>query len=522
MGSGCKYHPRRSFCLLAVALNFFANFAEARTYNWQNLYGNRDVRISIPNSVKNVRGIIILGNPAGGSTLGGVIDVEIDAIAVELNFAVLGTRGFTWDVEIDEFEDAIQSIANASGKPELVVAPWLPTGHSNGGQMSYGFNTLRHEKVIGFITAKGGFYNEWAPEGEMLRTPGMLIAGEKDQAYRRDGIKELFDYGRPREALWAWVEEEGTGHAEGNTIDLKLPFLLECYRLRYPTDQSPVNGPVKLKQLHEQDGWLVDHSTWRNGITNVFPASELPPGKSRLDYGWVPSERIAKIYQAFSSYNKVGNELVTGTTGVITGNVGISYQVDLTGYNWAKVSFFEGKRLINEVMAGETNIPSMTYYPQETGLYVNYAMVTMRDNSRKMTFLRRVFYKGVSPVSPYQKWANANLPESSRAASFILPEAELSNLERYAYGLGTGVVDRNLLPSVVLVPGTQSSYGIRYVQDSTAMADGLLLTPQYSFDLRTWRDMRNPTSIDSYNYANLDFYQSTGVMFRLKIEGSLY
>ena len=127
------------------------------------------------------RGILIYGNGAGGDSRGMATDAELVAFAKRIGFAVLATGywgNFGIEGEFALFESSLEHYANRTGFAEIAVAPWLPMGHSNGGQMSYGLNALRPEKVIGFITSKGCCYNDFRPSMAALRTMGRSAPAE--------------------------------------------------------------------------------------------------------------------------------------------------------------------------------------------------------------------------------------------------------------------------------------------------------------------------------------------------------
>lgn len=465
----------------------------------------RKLRLNIPSSVSVVRGILVYGNGAGGDSTGQATNSQLVAVAESIGFAVLATG--TWgnfsyndppwtDFEINYFETRIAQFAELSGHPELVNAPWLPMGHSNGGQMSYGMNAKRPHKVIGFITSKGCCYNFQRPTEAALLTPGMLIAGEKDTAVRRTNIKALFDVNRPRGALWAWVEEENTGHEEAAAQDLKLAFLLECYRLRYPTDQSTLSGPITLKNLNEYDGWLVDHTTWRNGTTKVFPFEDAP--SDPRDYGWVPNERIARIYQAFSSYGKAATT-TSGSSGVLGAPGNVSYSVNLTGLAWNSIEFFEGETSLGQMTSEAGNTPSTAFFASEGRLYSTHGVVSMTDGSKKTTPVRRVFVKGPKPATAFERWAATNLPASQAGPDDILFGDGITNLTRFAFGLGvTQDVPASRLPTAFVdTIDDRRRLTLTFRVDPAAVAAGLNVMPETSVDLSDWdRAARVDTLID--------------------------
>ncbi len=451
----------------------------------------RKLRLNVPDGLSEVRGILIFGNGAGGDSTGSATNSELVACAKSLGFVVLATgywSNFSGTYEIDLFEAALDYYAGVTGFSELRDAPWLPMGHSNGGQMSYGLNSLRPEKVIGFITSKGCCYNTWTPGAASLRTPGMLIAGAIDTTVRRTNIRALFDTNRPLGALWAWVEEENTGHEEANSQQLKLTFLMECCRLRSPRDQSPVNGPVKLKDLNEWDGWLVDHNTWTSGFSAIYRYDQYHGDKRSM--GWVPTEKVACLYRSFSSYNRL-TSTVSGSSGTVSAPATLTYQVDLTGKPWDKIEFFEGSTPIGTALPTDGNSPKVTFSAKTGGLYCFHAVVTRTDQTKSPTMLRRVFVQGPQETSAYDAWAKAAIPSGDQGRTAASFGDRIPNLVRWGFGLGAVPTAGQLsgLPAPIPEPvniGGVEFVGFRYRMDVAARSSGALFIPQMSTDMVNW------------------------------------
>lgn len=265
----------------------------------------RKTRMWIPPDVSTVRGILIVGNGAGGDSTTAASSRIYQGFGELHDFAVVGT-GFWGNLsdpaEIGIWDNHLSELGSASGHPELVNAPWAPIGFSNGGQMSFGFNALRPEKVVAFITNKGCCYNSRLPGPASLATPGLLIAGELDSQFRRDSIRGLFQDNRPRGALWSWVEQECTDHTDPND-EIVLPFMAEAIRLRYPQGVLPsASQGIALNTVDEADGWLVDQSTWMDGLTDIASYSDFTGDKSTA--GWLLNENMAQLYRAFATYDK--------------------------------------------------------------------------------------------------------------------------------------------------------------------------------------------------------------------------
>jgi hypothetical protein len=269
---------------------------------------------------------------------------ELVTFAHSLGFCVLATAywaNFTSPDELTTFETGIRQLATQCSHPELVSAPWLPIGHSNGGQMSYGLNALRPERCIATVTSKGAYYNNTRPPPPVLRTPGLLIAGEVDNLLGRTNIQDLFTGNRPRGALWAWVEEEGSGHPENDSPEIIRPFIAECVRLRLPADADPRNGPVTLRDVPETSGWLVEPESYKAGFAKIYPYAAYPGDRSTA--GWLPTERVAMIFRAFASYHKAATATLEGVTGAVAEwGTRVTYRVATPAGDWTTLQLFEG------------------------------------------------------------------------------------------------------------------------------------------------------------------------------------
>lgn len=300
---------RRNALAVVIALVSLAFGAVNEVYGQQGLLfdhvtGTRGTRMWLPDSVSTVKGIVIYGNGAGADMRRAAEAPWLQQFAALHDFALIGTSlwGNLSGSEINIWDDHLEALATLSGHPEIVHAPWAPMGFSNGGQMSYGFNALRPEKTIAFITNKGCCYNNRTPPAAALKTPGILIAGELDTAVRRDSIRGLFETNRTRGALWSWVEQEGAAHEEF-ADELVLPFMAEAIRLRYPADQAPTaTHGVTLRALNEADGWLVDQSTWKSGLTQIASYDDYAADKQSA--GWLLNENVAYLYRSFSTYDR--------------------------------------------------------------------------------------------------------------------------------------------------------------------------------------------------------------------------
>lgn len=479
----------------------------AAVYYWTD--GFYQLQLNIPESVSSVRGIFIYGNGGNQSRVQFATNAEIVAIAESIDFAVLAT-GFWYDfsdpegLEFAYFEQLVAAFANATGHPEMADAPWLPYGNSNGGMMAYGLAVRRPEKTIAFCVSKAaqpqGFYVTNPPPGT-LRVPGLFVSGQNDWPERRVAIRTLYDNHRPKGALWAWTEEQNGYHDDNDLVPLKMPFLLECYRLRYPSYMSPTNGPVTLKDLNDFDGWLVDHNSRTNGLTAIYHYDEAPGDK--LAYGWVPNEYSAKLFRAFSSYEKPCTA-ADGISGVRNAPTNLVYSLTFpnTNANWTKIEFFRDTQKIGEATGGGLTA-AITNLVEHGGFNVFHALVTLPATNFspvRTTFLRRVFVNGPDRLTPFQQWAATNLPPETRGPKDLLhPEDGIANLTRFVFNLGT---NRN--PSRLALPrlaGFTSTGGVRRAlfpyRIGTAQRDsGVNVRLSLSTNVTDWSLARSPALAD--------------------------
>jgi hypothetical protein len=410
----------------------------------------KKLRLNIPASVDAgvVRGIIIHGNGHNGDETAAADNAELVAFAKSINFAVLATgywgrfpiSGGT-SSEFDTFVERIGVFATQSGHPELANAPWLCEGFSNGGQMAFGLNVLAPTKVIAFVANKGGYYNDPTPSAAARKTPGLLIAGENDPDPSRNvAIKGLFDNNRPLGALWAWVEEENAVHEALNSYKLIRPFLAECVRLRYPAGASPVSGPVTLLDLDEESGWIVDQTTWTSGLTDVHAWADETGDP--LDFGWVPNERIAKLYRAFSTYNKAAGA-VSGSSVVVTGTlpVTLTFTVNMAGQSWSKIEFYEGATKIGEQLSSGGNTPTVTHPANYGGCYVFHGVVTKADATKSATHLLPVFVDGPLPPAEQPLKVLVDFGPSATTTTGADDTNTWNNLTSHALNASLALVD---------------------------------------------------------------------------------
>ena len=312
----------------------------------------KSIKLKIPEGVNEVEGILMKGNPWQGSVLNYVDDSIANAFASSINFAIMGTSfwgRFKHYDEFEIFEFLIDSLAQMSGHPEISDAPLIFFGSSNGGQMAHSYNSFRPEKCIVFLVDKGGYYINQIPDTLSLKTPGLLVAGELDLQYRIDTINGLFYNNRPRGALWSHILYQDIGHIPlDETYYLFLTLAEEAYKLRYPTNQTPINGPITLRDLNEVDGWLSDSTTWENGIIEVSNHNNY--SKSLDSASWHINKDMAFLFAAHSSYNRVNDTASLSAKVADSGDIVLfNFEIDM---DWDSIHVFNKSEKVGAYYGG--------------------------------------------------------------------------------------------------------------------------------------------------------------------------
>lgn len=316
----------------------------------------RGLRMWLPRPAQEARAILLWGNGANGDYRDAALTPYVQAYAAANRLAVVATSQF--DMRIREGEGnlilaALRLFAKESGHREIANAPILFTGHSNGGQMAYEFNAWMPGRVIAFTISKGGVYESYdnlTPQA--LSTPAVLSAGEVDELRRVEAIRRIFDTNRPRSAPWSLIVEQGQGHTWGESVPLYLVTMQHAMDERLAAGASSLNGPAQLRPFDETRAWLADNSTWKSGITAIYPADHYPGKAKRVkEASWLIDEDAAMIYRGIATYNDPLKLALAGNHGpVFSSNEPLVLTcTDFGTADWKSVKVFDGATLLGEV-----------------------------------------------------------------------------------------------------------------------------------------------------------------------------
>jgi len=267
-------------------------------------FDKAEFRFWLPAETTTVRAVLVLVPGSNGDGRPMAADAFWQAFAAKQQLAIVACR-FTDKPHDQSFIEDYVNVSHGSGQalvdvigtfaerskhPEIARAPLLLWGMSAGGQFNYEFVAWKPERVAAFIVNKGGIYYSALLSKAAREVPGFLFVGEKDLQSRIDTITGLFAVNRRGGAVWALVVEPGAAHVVGQSRDLGALLFEEVLGMRL--GQAGANGAATpLVSIAAVPGFVGDLKTG-----TFQPASS--PGTPSAPNAWLPTERLAKAWQA--------------------------------------------------------------------------------------------------------------------------------------------------------------------------------------------------------------------------------
>jgi hypothetical protein len=196
-------------------------------------------------------------------------------------------------------------------RSELQHAPLMLWGHSMGGRVAQDFVRFRPSRVLAFHIAlranpsKNEFMKE---EPDSMKVPALYLMGGKDK--KPKDIREHFlrarNQGFPR--AWVWLPGQthwpkGMSFESNHTTtedwrswaanDVVIPWTESVIRLRLPEATDAEKGPVKLRELQIENGWIGDLKTGRIAACSRYQGKQST-------VSWFPNEEVAEAWARFS------------------------------------------------------------------------------------------------------------------------------------------------------------------------------------------------------------------------------
>src|SRR5262249_11993512 len=161
---------------------------------------------------------------------------------------------------------------------------------------------------------------------------------------------------RPKGALWGWLAVPGVGHAFAGQEVLAMPILDAAVRLRYPADGDVRKGPVKLKSVALESGWVADNTTWKSGLTTITPAKKFKGDVAKSS--WLLNEDIAFIYRAYATHDRplkiTSPSSMSAKREVFDAGSAVTIRVDDSKFtDWTKLELYDGAAKVGELTKGK-------------------------------------------------------------------------------------------------------------------------------------------------------------------------
>lgn len=258
-------------------------------------YNYADFRMWVNDSTDTLRGIYWFMHPNNGDSRDIVLDEDYRVLTNNQDFALLGAHIFNMHMHTgigDAVIAAMDSFAVLFSHNELEFVPFFINGYSWGGQFGYHFTKWIPERIVGFITQKGGFHDT-TYAGAATEVPGLMFVAENDPQYRIDNLTGIFLDHRPLGAKWMLAMEQDAGHTPVEDYDFLNSFFNTVTDLRLP-DSLDVFQPIQLHTLPDSIGWFGDQSTWIIGSHACYD-------DFRDSSSWFPSKTVGEYWQNFVS-----------------------------------------------------------------------------------------------------------------------------------------------------------------------------------------------------------------------------
>ncbi len=309
----------------------------------------------VPDGLPVVRGILVVGPYSGGDSR----DYHHQAWYREFlnlhGFAFLGaTNYYMRDYAV--MQAALRQFAAASKHPEVVNAPYAATGFSAGGGSTRLLMKADPDRVIAGVVVGSTMKLPGELTDDHRRVPMCVINGELERGPGEGPgmakqLEPVLAEHRPKGARWGWMAVQGVGHEFAGQEVLAMPLLDAAVRHRYPADGDVRKGPVNLKQVALESGWVADNASWTSGLTAVTPAGQFKGNAAKSS--WLLNEDIAFVYRAYATHDRpltiISPRHDAARDQVLDACSRVTIDVDASRFpGWAKLELYDGARKVGE------------------------------------------------------------------------------------------------------------------------------------------------------------------------------
>jgi hypothetical protein len=321
------------------------------------------LRLVVPEDLKAVRGILVVGPYSGGDSRDYHQQVWYREFMNLHDFAFLGAKDFyLHDYKV--MQNALKRFAADSNHPELVHAPYAATGFSAGGGFARRLLMMDPHRLIAAVIVGSTLKLNGKPMAANLGTPVCVINGDLEHEPGEAGgmaraLEPVLAEYRPKGALWGWMAVQGVGHEMAGQEVLAMPILDAAVRLRCPANGDARKGPVKLKSVDLESGWVADNTTWKSGLTSVIPAKEFKGTVSKSS--WLLNEDVAFVYRAYATHDRplriTSPDAMSAKGEVWDAGSGVTIVVDDSRFaGWKKLELYDGAKKVGDFAKGTAEL----------------------------------------------------------------------------------------------------------------------------------------------------------------------
>ena len=321
--------------------------------------GEHKFRLVVPDGLEVVRGILVVGPYSGGDSRDYHQQVWYREFLNLHGFAFLGAKDFyLHDYKV--LQNALKQLAADSKHPELANVPYAATGFSAGGGFARRLLMADPGRLIAAVIVGSTLKLNGKPMAAHLGTPVCVINGDLEREPGEAGgmaraLEPVLAEYRPKGARWGWMAVQGVGHEFAGQEVLAMPILDAAVRLRYPADGDVRKGPVKLKPVDLESGWVADNTSWKSGLTVITPAKKFKGDVVKSS--WLLNEDLAYVYRAYATHDRplkiTSPSRDAAKDEVLDTGASVTIKVDDSRFaGWKKLELYDGAKKVGELAKG--------------------------------------------------------------------------------------------------------------------------------------------------------------------------
>ena len=180
------------------------------------------------------RAILVISPGSGSTSLGDVNLKEWQDYAIQENLALIGLQikpnaSATVSSNMFALLYALKELTTKNNIESVNDLPFLFTGFSAGGRLSYNYALDKKDRTIAYANIKG-FMTE--VNSNETTVPGLIIVGEQEGLQRIESIKKAFYSQRKNENVTSFAIEPNSGHSIDNSNNLVRAFFSSVLKKR--------------------------------------------------------------------------------------------------------------------------------------------------------------------------------------------------------------------------------------------------------------------------------------------------